>query len=237
MKKILAALLALVTITSVALVACQKNNKENPDANGGGDGDGDFVVSGTKDTSDTLDTGGNKPSGGWEAANYTIYVLANSLNVRKEDSASSEKLGQLTMGVAVTALETDGDWYKIAYNDTTTGYVNADYVTRNQNEATFDSVTAVSLKIKNTVLNEDATTDTEKYAAVALRTDPVISDDTASGIYLIYSDTQNNELQKVGQNKAGTWYKVTYKDATYYIGSGAFKYFEGYTGGSSGGLG
>ncbi len=236
MKKLLSALLALLMLASVALVACKKDNNADNNGDDNGDDNGGYVLNDSPSTSDTgTGTGTGNNSGSWEAAEYTIYSLA-TLNVRASDSANSEKLGQLNIGEQATALETDGDWYKISYGEGT-AYVSADYVTRNQNEATFEACDATALKVKNEVKDANATEDADKYVAVALRTEPVVADSTASGIYLIFSDTQNSELQKVGQNKAGTWYKVTYKENTYYIGSGAFKYFEGYTGGNSGGQG
>lgn len=236
MKKILAIFLALITIMSVALVACSNDKTTTSGSNDDvDDTDDEFVAQKGTDTEDETDDSDNKKTG-YDAVSYTVYVMGNNVRVRADDSTSGEVLGNANIGDSFVATATDGDWYKITYNNGE-AYISADYVTTNQNESVFESCEATVLKIKNTVVNENATKDTEKYAAVQLRSDPAFTDATRTENVLIYSNTQNGELVKVGQNKAGTWYKVTYNGGTYYVGSGAFKHFEGYTGGSAGGLG
>ena len=235
MKKTLAIFLALIMILSVALVACKSkttssNTNEEEESN-------EFVVQNKNDTSDTSDGTDDETgkTGVWVAANYTIYAMGNGVNIRAEANTGATKLGSVNIGDSLTATETDGKWYKINYNNAT-AYINALYVTDKQNEATFETCEDTVLKVDDIVVNDKATNDSDKYAKVMLRTDPTVADETATKHVLIYSDTANGELVKVGQNKLGNWYKVTYKGATYYIGSAAFKYFEGYTG-SNGGLG
>ena len=236
MKKILAIFLALVMILSVALVACSKDKATTSGDGDGGDDDDVFMAQNSKDTTDTGDDD-KKDKVGYDAVNYTVYVMGKDVRVRSEDSTGDNVLGYANIGDSFVATATDGDWYKIAYNNSD-AYISADYVTTNQNESVFEGCDPTPLKIKNTVVNENATTDTEKYAKVQLRSDPALTEATKKDQpVLIYTNTQNDELVKVGQNKSGTWYKVTYNGNTYYVGSGAFKHFEGYTGGSTGGLG
>lgn len=236
MKKTLALLLALIMMLSVSLVACDNGNNAGNNDDDFDDDDG-FVGIQTPTTDDTDAETGKNNTGAWEEVNVTIFVLANNLNIRSAaDSDDSVILGKASIGNSFVATAADKDWYKITYEGAE-AYVNAAYVTTNQAEAEFVDCTPEAIKIKNTVVDPNATTDIDKYAKVMLRTDPVVNDKTATNNVLIYTDTANGELVKVAANKAGTWYKVTYKNNTYYIASGAFKYFEGYTGGSSGGLG
>ncbi len=240
MKRTLAALLALVTISSTALVACKKeatttggNNSDDTD---------DFVIQApvTSDTNDS-DTDDKGTSGGWVAVNYSIYAMGNGVNIRAAADDKSEKLGKLNLGNVITAVEYNGDdWYKVTYNGSE-AYVSAEFVTRNADEATFESCTKEPLKIKDTVRDEDAEKDIDKYVLVQLRTDPCFSDATMTQYALIHSDTANGELVKVAVNKAGTWWQVEYTvdgvKKTLYVGSGAFKYFVGHDNQGSGGLG
>lgn len=188
-------------------------------------------------TQDDQEENGENNTDVWEDVNVTIYVLVNRLNVRSAaDTKDSDILGIAKMGDSFVATAADKDWYKILY-DGKEAYVMAAYVTTNSAEAEFVDCEAEVIKIKNTVVDPNATKDIDKYAKVMLRTDPIVSDATSTKNVLIYSDTANGELVKVAANKAGTWYKVTYNNNTFYIASGAFKYFEGYTGGNVGGLG
>lgn len=196
MKKILAIFLALITIMSVALVACDDN------ATTGGNSDDvdetdEFVAQKGTDTDDGTDDTDDKKTGGWEAAAYDIYCMANGLNVRKSDSASSEKLGTLKIGDKLTASERNDDWYKVTYNGTT-AYVARDYVTMSADEANFTrNATAEPLQVAQ------GKTDLQ----VTLRRDPVVIDDTYG---MAFKGTDAGTLSKVGQNADGSWYIVSY---------------------------
>lgn len=237
MKKTLALLLALMMILTVSLTACDGGNTPNNSGDDFEDDDG-FVMNTGNQTEDTDDTGADtNNSGNWEPVSVTIFVLGNGLNIRSAaDTKDSDILGKANIGDSFVATEADSKWYKITYEGKE-AYVSAEYVTINQAEATFEDCEPQTLTIKNDIVDKDGKTDLEKYAKVMLRTDPVVNDATATKHVLIYTDTTGDQLVKVGANKAGTWYKVTYNSGTYYIASGAFKYFEGYTGGNAGGLG
>lgn len=58
----------------------------------------------------------------------TYYVTANKLNVRREPNTTSDVLGQLLYGTAVTVLDNEGDWYLISYQGAP-AYISADYLT------------------------------------------------------------------------------------------------------------
>lgn len=58
----------------------------------------------------------------------TVTVNANRLNIRKEPSVDSKRIGYLVTDEKVTLLEDLGEWKKIAYHEAE-GYVSAEYVT------------------------------------------------------------------------------------------------------------
>ena len=55
-------------------------------------------------------------------------VQVNCLNVRKEASVDSDRIGYMTAEEKVLILEEEGDWYKVQYTDEKTGYIAAEYV-------------------------------------------------------------------------------------------------------------
>lgn len=57
-----------------------------------------------------------------------LRVSAGPLNVRSAASTDSERLGQLSTGATVTAVDYVDGWFAIDYNGAT-GYVSAEYVT------------------------------------------------------------------------------------------------------------
>ena len=226
MKKTLALFLALITILSIALVSCKSNTPPVSSSN-----EGDDVWADRSTTSETS-TDTKKPTkGGWTEVNYTIYAMANNLNIRKSDSASSESLDKVNIGAALTATAKGDDWYKISYADGE-AYVSADYVTTDASEATFtDLSTPETLVIKEDTNNSYG----EKGRNVNLRSNPVFDDE--SPYTTIYrNNTQNSQLKKIATNGKGNIWKVSYNNETYYIGAGAFQHFEGYNA-STGGVG
>lgn len=54
-------------------------------------------------------------------------VTAQRLNVRKETSADSKRIGYLDQGERAKIVENLGDWLKVEYSQGQTGYVSADY--------------------------------------------------------------------------------------------------------------
>lgn len=56
-------------------------------------------------------------------------VLADRLNVREKPDVESKRMGYIDNGEKVKLLEKDGDWLKVQYTGSKTGYVAAEYVT------------------------------------------------------------------------------------------------------------
>ncbi|MCR5250720.1 MAG: SH3 domain-containing protein [Lachnospiraceae bacterium] len=55
-------------------------------------------------------------------------VQVNCLNVRKEASVDSDRIGYMTAEEKVLILEEEGDWYKVQYTDDKVGYIASEYV-------------------------------------------------------------------------------------------------------------
>ena len=55
-------------------------------------------------------------------------ITASRLNVRKETSAESKRIGYLDQGEKAKIVENLGDWIKVEYSEGQTGYVSAEYV-------------------------------------------------------------------------------------------------------------
>lgn len=233
MKKILAIFLALITVLSITLVACNKDNTTKGNNTDDDGDDGDLIV-GSQSTGDSEQNGSDAVSdsgtvGEWEKAEYTVYSMGDGLRVRSKPSSSGNILGTVNIGDSLAAKEKNNEYYKVTYNGQE-AYVVSAYVTINSKEAKFvDDAEKTNLVIKEEGKNEDP-------YEVNARELPIFTDDIVR-IELTREKTLNGELKKVGENEAGNIYKVEYNGKTYYIGNQAFKYFEGYTGGSQGGIG
>lgn len=238
MKKILTLFLALITILSVTLVACNDSTPPSTSDDGGED---EFVSRNptTSDTSDDTDDKKNN-TGAWTEVNYTIYAMADSLNIREEASSTSKSWEKVNIGTSLTAVAKNDDWYKISYANGTDGvaFVSADFVTTDASEATFKNLdTPEVLKIKEDTSN----TYGENGREVNLRQYPIFNDNSTY-ITVYRKNTENGELVKVAANTKGDIWKVQYTAAgattpvTYYIGGNAFQHFEGYSA-STGGVG
>lgn len=56
-------------------------------------------------------------------------VLADRLNVREKPDIDSKRIGYIDNGEKVKLLEDDGDWMKVQYTESKTGFVSGEYVT------------------------------------------------------------------------------------------------------------
>ena len=235
MKKTLATLLALTTILTVSLTACNNNTTHGND---GTDTDtDDLIVPPVSDTKDTEDnnktTESDPPKSDWETISYSVYAMAK-INLRSEDSQKSEKVATVDMGTTLSAVARNDKWYKLSYNGGT-AYVNREHVTTSKDECTFEACESTVLKIKD---NGDA----ENPYTVNLRILPIIVEDTLTEHSINHTHTANGELIKVAENKAGNWYKVKYtvngETGDYYIKmTSAIKGYFGLTSGGDPAIG
>lgn len=70
-----------------------------------------------------------------KASDYlTVYatVQCSRLNVRKEQSADSTRIGYIENGEKVVVKEDQGDWLLVEYSEDSTGYVAAEYVSKSE---------------------------------------------------------------------------------------------------------
>ena len=136
----------------------------------------------------------------WESANYTVYAMANGLNIRSEASTTGTKLGTANIGDSFTAYEKCDNWYKISYYGTT-AYIPLKYVTAVANEAQFNN------DAEPTVFTIAASQNGKK---MNLRNDPAVVEDTL-GMTFEVGKTPGT-ITKVGQNAAGNWFIVEYDE-------------------------
>lgn len=217
MKKFLAILLALATVTTISLTAC--NKKEDP-ADDGDDWDNDFYNE-NKDTSDTSgssDTADNGENGGantatWIDKNDTVYVGMNGTQLREGPGKSYKSAKTVDFKTALTRLQTNGTWDKVKLEDVEY-YVMSALVSTNINDFEFDDLASpVNLTIN-----------TGKQ--INLRGTPFVPD-TEDNTLLQHNVkksglkpenvTAEKPLVKVAVSKSGDYYKVTYDGTTYYI--------------------
>lgn len=65
-----------------------------------------------------------------EKAIGTVRVTANSLNVRREASASAAVIAQVRKGDRLTLLSADDEWYRVRLGNGDVGFVSAQHVLR-----------------------------------------------------------------------------------------------------------
>ena len=65
------------------------------------------------------------------SAGIIMYVTGDGVNVRKEASATAEKITALAKGTSVTAYEKSGDFYEVKLSDGKKGYISSKYLSRN----------------------------------------------------------------------------------------------------------
>ncbi len=217
MKKILAAALAILTISSVALVSCKK--EQQPSNDGGNSGGDDIVFENPSnkntDTDDNTESGTdteNKKPATKEfsdlTAAKTVYAMYD-INIRKEPTDSATKKG-VNAGTEMSATATNDVWYKVTY-DGETWYVPCDYVA-NSKEATVFTDLAENERFTLTIKKSNS----DNKNQVNLRKYPLFGDIERK---TIEEDdiTAEKPLTVIAKNGTGTWYKVTFDGQTYYL--------------------
>ncbi len=230
MKKTLAAFLALITISSVALVAC---NDDSPVNNDGGNNNGDefeiIANPGTTESntgSDTTDTGDNNNglAGSFEdlSSPKTLYVVS-AVRIRTEPTLKDSTVKvQVQAGTQLQATAKNKNWYKITYNNEPC-YVVAEYVTDDATVIEYKDV-AEDDTIKTLTIAEKNGTSQQ----VNLREAPVVYDDVKFVTVTNKEVTADKPLVILQKNTAGNWYKVQYNNKEYYvaINSGTYDCFN-----------
>lgn len=228
MKKILAIFLALVTIMSVALVACDKNNGGTTGGNSNDDDDDDiFVTQGNgKDTSDTDDTSDTKDTGdGWVEIATTVYAVCN-FDLRKEADMELNGVKKIECGTALNAVAKNTAWYKVNYEGQEL-YIHSDYVGSSKAAATFTDlaeddqfdikIQAANGNSKPTINIRKIPTYDSKWGSYGYQTkqEGYIGTDYVLSIGI--TDTASSPLKVIAKNGTGDWYKVKYKGEEWYL--------------------
>ena len=152
MKKTLALLLALITMLTLTLASCSKDNGED-------DGLGDFEFSfggdsTVKSTGATDESGNVVNTSEFVAASGTSYIL-HPVKVREKAKNSSNTIGTAAWGAAVELVERNSTWTKIKFTDTASGAVVEGYVRNELLTGDKTQVTKVDLEtaVAGTIVN------------------------------------------------------------------------------------
>lgn len=70
----------------------------------------------------------------------TVSISSGSLNVRSGPSTTYAKTGSLSKGETALVLSTSGEWKRILYHGTKTGYVSAKYLQTSSSGTVYDAV-------------------------------------------------------------------------------------------------
>ena len=199
MKKTLAALLALISVVSLTLVACNKNN------GGKGDDTSDDLVaniqpSGTSATtsSETTEETSAEPIV-WTEKTGTVYVLFEA-NLRTEPNTKSTALGTAKFEdeLELVAVSNNDSWYKVKWEGVEC-YIFATLATIDSGEATFVDLEAT----KKVYVTADET--------LNLRTRPCYYDGSLGTVV-----KRGGELTLEAVNENGNWARVKFDGKTYY---------------------
>ncbi len=92
-----------------------------------------------------------EPSNTPSASSGTVmYVTGSTVNVRKEASASAEKITSLSKGTAVTAYNKVDNFYSVKLSDGQMGYISADYLSKDDPKKTDATPTAAPTSTPDT---------------------------------------------------------------------------------------
>ncbi|MBR6681151.1 MAG: SH3 domain-containing protein [Clostridia bacterium] len=231
MKKLLALLLAILMIATVALVSC--NNKKgttggNADEganteednglvipNGVGSSDTTDAGSDSTDTSDAGNQGGNNQTSSGifvdVATQFSVYTYTTT-KIRASAMMKAAEVTTVEASAQLTVVAKNETWYKVKYG-ADEGYVLQDFVTANKDDTIFTDFNEADYKTVQ--IKGDA----DNINKVYIRQYPIIADDYLDQVRkdLTYAETSNGELLKIGVNETGTWYKVSYNNEIYYL--------------------
>ena len=141
-----------------------------------------------------------------ENTSEQVYTI-DKVNVRKEADSSSDKLGSLEKGTAISRTGTDGEWSIVNYGGET-GYIKTEYLTTEQPQADTTADT-------NSNQSEAAGSLAEGTVITLTESTNIRSDmsETASKVGTAFS----GEKVTVVMSYAEGWTKVTWNGKTGYI--------------------
>lgn len=130
-------------------------------------------------------------------SNYSNYtVTADALHVRANASTSSDIISRVYEGQKLNVISEENGWYKINQNGKT-GYVSAQFVSKNGEKVTTSSSNGSSKTVTADVLR--------------VRTEPNSSSSVMGRVY------EGQKLQVIGEENG--WYKINLNGKTGYVSS------------------
>ena len=134
-----------------------------------------------------------------EPVTETVYAV-DTVNIRAAADQTSEKIGSVTVGTALTRTGTDGDWSIIDYNGTT-GYVKSEFLSNTAPEVPAENTSAGGLT-EGTVVRLSNTTNIRSSMS-----------ETADKVGVAYA----GEKVTVVMSYAEGWTKVSWNNKTGYV--------------------
>ena len=134
-----------------------------------------------------------------EPVTETVYAV-DTVNIRAAADQTSEKIGSVTVGTALTRTGTDGDWSIIDYNGTT-GYVKSEFLSNTAPEVPAEN-TSVGGLTEGTVVRLSSTTNIRSSMS-----------ETADKVGVAYA----GEKVTVVMSYAEGWTKVSWNNKTGYV--------------------
>ena len=212
MKKLLIAMLALITALSVSLAACDKQKDDTPIDDE--PDDDDFIVR-TEEPTDTTGTAtgtgttNNNPTLNgtqWVEKNDTVYVLIDC-NIRSSATTSSTSIGVGRLGNSFQRVATNGQWDKISFEDGENGvaYISSKLLSTSKQRVTFVDKTS-----EEKVLHLKASGNAESPTQGNLRQFPTSEAESIGTITEIDTAKDENVLKLLAVSEDGTWAKVSY---------------------------
>lgn len=205
MKKLLIAMLALITALSISLTACGNKKDKNEDPVDD-DPDDEFVM--REDEGDDTTTAPSEgddtttQSGSWVEKNDTVYTLLKC-KIRPEATTSKASIGIAEFAASYHRVATNGTWDKIEYNDGF-AYISSALLTTNAQRITFDDKSADA-----TLLHLKAS-GTEETTKANLREFPTGQANSLGVISETETANAENALTLLAISQDGSWAKVSY---------------------------
>ena len=203
MKKLLALVLALLMVLSIALVSCGEKPEATEEPT-----DDFFNVGGDEteegdEPEETDDKGNTTTAAGYTTTNDTVYVLFDAV-LREKDKISSSKVAEVKFGTALTRVAKSKKWSKVNYNGTD-AYVANDLIDEDQKKVTFNKVTEEATA--KVAITGDGRLNLRKYP-LALTAPSVVELETFNAASIIGQVDNGTEVKVLEISADGVWAKI-----------------------------
>ena len=218
MKKTIALLLALITMLTLTLASCSKENEGEEDL--GGDFEFNFENNGTGKSTGATDESGNAINANeFITASGTSYIL-HPVKVREKAKNNAQTIGTAEWGAAVELIERNNTWTKIKFTDTASGATLEGYVRNELLTGDKKAVTKVDLEaaVEATIVNLGKKTDGTSIT-LNVRTTPWNSSESTEykNINVLanisnkkYSVQDGDKVEKLATTEDGKWVYIKF---------------------------